>query len=68
MKGRSRAYTMLSRGRVVGRALSVAFNDDCDALVATVVAPAGGAATEQSALSLLDSERILGAMKTALGL
>jgi hypothetical protein len=39
-----------------------------DALVATVVAPAGGGAIEQNALSLLNSERILGAVKTALGL
>jgi hypothetical protein len=50
MNCRSRAYTVFSRGRPVGRALSIAFNDDCDALVATVVAPADGAAMEQSAL------------------
>jgi len=68
MKGRSRAYTVFSRGSVVGRTLSIAFNDDCDALVATVVAPAGEGAIEQNAVSLLNSERILGAVKTALGL
>ena len=68
MKGRSRAYTVFSHGKAVGRAFSIAFNDDCDALVATVVAPAGGRAIEQNALSLLNSERILGPVKTALGL
>jgi hypothetical protein len=57
---------VFSHGKAVGRAFSIAFNDDCDALVATVVA--GGRAIEQNALSLLNSERILGPVKTALGL
>ena len=68
MKGRSRAYTVLSRGTVAGRALSIAFNDECDALVATVLAPRRGGPIEQNALSLLNSERIISEVKKALGL
>jgi hypothetical protein len=68
MKGRSRAYTVLSRGTVAGRALSIAFNDECDALVATVLAPPRGGPIEQNALSLLNSERIISEVKKALGL
>jgi hypothetical protein len=68
MKGRSRAYTAFSRGTVADRALSIAFNDECDALVATVVAPPSGGPIEQIALSLLNSERIISAVRKALGL
>ncbi len=37
MKGRSRAYAIVSSNRSRKSALSVAFNDRCDAIVATVV-------------------------------
>jgi hypothetical protein len=55
-------------GTVAGRALSIAFNDECDALVATVVAPPSEGPIEQNALSLLNSERIISAVRKALGL
>ena len=37
MKGRSRAYAIAAPNRAAKSALSVAFNDRCDAIVATVV-------------------------------
>ena len=37
MKGRSRAYTVTGRGGAQSSALAIAFNDQCDALVATAL-------------------------------
>ena len=39
MKGRSRAYTLAARNRPAKSAISVAFSDRCDMIVATVVLP-----------------------------
>ena len=39
MKGRSRAYSLTARNRPGKSALSVAFNDRCDMIVATAVVP-----------------------------
>ena len=39
MKGRSRAYTLAARNRTDKSAISVAFSDRCDMIVATVVLP-----------------------------
>lgn len=39
MMGRSRAYTLTARSPVGKTAISVAFNDRCDMIVATVVVP-----------------------------
>ncbi len=39
MKGRSRAYKLTSHNQSGKSAISIAFNDGCDAAVATIVLP-----------------------------
>jgi hypothetical protein len=66
MKGRSRAYLTSDRGR---SALAVAFNDRCDAIVATVVvANSRPLAMEDSALEFLNGETIRRWAEVTLGL
>jgi len=67
MKGRSRAYVAASgRGR---SALAVAFNDRCDAIVATVVVASGRPlAVEGDVLEFLNGTTIRHWAKVALGL
>jgi hypothetical protein len=67
MKGRSRAYLVAAdRGR---SALAVAFNDRCDAIVATVtVAGSRPLAMENSALEFLNGPTIRRWAKATLGL
>jgi hypothetical protein len=66
MKGRSRAYLTSDRGR---SALTVAFNDRCDAIVATVVvANSRPLAMEDSALEFLNGETIRRWAEVTLGL
>jgi hypothetical protein len=69
MKGRSRAYAI--RGAdVLGRtALSVAFNDRCDMVVATAVLSNDiAAAIEPHVITFLNSSSVLGWAEVALGL
>jgi hypothetical protein len=65
MKGRSRPYSFL--GSAVD--LAIAFNDRCDAIVATVVAdPDRPAALESIALPFLNSDTVIRWAETTLGL
>jgi hypothetical protein len=69
MKGRSRSYTVAGPFRAGQSALTVAFNDHCDAIVATVVvAHDRPAIVEPSVIAFLDSKTILGWAKVTLGL
>jgi hypothetical protein len=66
--GRSRSYSIGKPIRSGQSALSVAFNDQCDAVVATVVVDKGDpAAVERSALEFLNSTTVVGWAKVALG-
>src|SRR5262245_25222636 len=66
MKGRSRGYRVgaLSAKSV----LSLAFNDRCDVIVATVVAGDDPVAQEQSVLEFLNGDLVLNWAKVVLGL
>ena len=69
MKGRSRAYTIADPFRVRNSALAVAFNDRCDAVVATVVvANDRPAAIEPSVIEFLNSKTIVHWAEVTLGL
>jgi hypothetical protein len=69
MKGRSRAYTLTSRNRPGGSALSAAFNDRCDMIVATVVLPHDRPAEiEPAVLEFLNSSSVLHWVEMALGI
>jgi hypothetical protein len=66
MKGRSRGYLDSDRGR---SALTVAFNDRCDAIVATVaVADGRPLAVESAVLEFLNGQTIRHWAETTLGL
>ena len=69
MQGRSRAYALVGRhapGRV---ALSVAFNDRCDMIVATAVLPHDRpAAIAAAVMRFLNSRTVLGWAEASLGL
>jgi hypothetical protein len=69
MKGRSRAYAIAGPHRGPNSALSVAFNDRCDAVVATaVVAHDDPAAIEPSVIDFLNSKVIVHWAEVTLGL
>ena len=60
MKGRSRAYAIAEPYRAPNSALAVAFNDRCDAIVATtLVAHDRPEAIEPSVIEFLNSEVIV---------
>ena len=60
MKGRSRAYTLAARNPPGKTAISVAFNDRCDMIVATVVLPHDRPATiEPGVMEFLNSRTVL---------
>ena len=69
MKGRSRVYDVAPRYSNKQNALSVAINDKCDVIVATVLAqrtvPPG---SERAAMAFLNSDTVLRFVKSALGL
>jgi hypothetical protein len=66
MKGRSRAFTV---GRTGKSALSIGFNDRCDAVVATaVLASDRAAAAEKTVLDFLRSPTVLRWSEVTLGL
>jgi hypothetical protein len=69
MKGRSRAYAVKATGRAAKAGLSVAFNDRCDAIVATVVLPDDkAAAVEPKVIEFLNSRTVLRWAEVTLGL
>jgi len=69
MKGRSRSYAVADSYRAGHSALAVAFNDHCDAIVATVVvAHDHPAAIEPSVVEFLNSKTILNWAEVTLGL
>ncbi len=69
MKGRARAFSIGGPQRAGKSALSVGFNDRCDAIVATAVAPLERpAAIEAAVLEFLNSRTVLRWAQVALGL
>jgi hypothetical protein len=69
MKGRSRAYALTARDRPGKSAMSVAFNDRCDMIVATVVLPHDRPATiEPGVMDFLNSRLVLHWAEVALGI
>jgi hypothetical protein len=65
MKGRSRSYKVAGSTKP---ALSLAFNDKCDVIVATVVAGNEPAAQEAAVLAFLNSDLVLHWAEQVLGL
>jgi hypothetical protein len=69
MKGRSRAYAVSEPYRTPGSVLAIAFNDRCDAIVATAtVAHDGPKAIEPSVIDFLNSETVVHWAEVTLGL
>ena len=69
MKGRSRAYAVAAPYHTPGSALAIAFNDRCDAIVATAtVAHDPPTAIEPSVIDFLNSEVIMHWAEVTLGL
>jgi hypothetical protein len=71
MQGRSRAYALRqAEGKTAGKtAISVAFNDRCDMVVATAVVSSDRPATiEPDVITFLNSHTVLRWAETALGL
>jgi hypothetical protein len=69
MKGRSRAYTLTARNPPGKTAISVAFNDRCDMIVATVVLPHDRPATiEPGVIEFLNSRTVLHWAEVTLGI
>jgi hypothetical protein len=69
MKGRSRAYAITDPYRARNSALSVAFNDRCDAIVATtVIAQDRPEAIEPSVIEFLNSDVVVHWAEVTLGL
>jgi hypothetical protein len=65
MKGRSRGYKVVGSAKPV---LSLAFNNKCDVIVATVIAGNGSAAQEEAVLAFLNSDLVLHWAEQVLGL
>jgi hypothetical protein len=69
MKGRSRAYTIANPARSRTTAMSIAYNNESDALVATVVSSAAPVTTiEPVVIAFLNGEVLRRWVKTTLGL
>ena len=69
MKGRSRAYAIADPYRIRNSALTIAFNDHCDAIVATVaVAHDRPEVIEPSVIEFLNSKTIMQWAEVTLGL
>jgi hypothetical protein len=69
MKGRARAYAVTEPYRAPGSALAIAFNDRCDAIVATaIVAHDPPTAVERSVIDFLNSEVVVHWAEVTLGL
>lgn len=65
MRGRSRGYKVVGSAK---RVLSLAFNDKCDVIVATVVAGNEPAAQERAVLDFLNGDLVLHWAEQVLGL
>jgi hypothetical protein len=69
MKGRSRAYAITAPRRPHGSAISIVFNDRCDMIVATAVAPHDRPAMiEPTVMQFLNSRTVLHWAELALGI
>jgi hypothetical protein len=69
MKGRSRAYTLTTHNPSGKTAISVAFNDRCDMIVATVMLPHDRPATiEPGVIEFLNSGTVLHGAEVTLGM
>ena len=69
MKGRSRAYAISGPYQAQNSALAVAFNDRCDAIVATaIIAQDRPAAIEPSVIEFLNSKTVMHWAEVTLGL
>ena len=69
MKGRSRPYAVMEPYRPPNSALAIAFNDRCDAIVATaVVGHDQPALVEASVIDFLNSEVVVRWAEVTLGL
>jgi hypothetical protein len=69
MKGRSRAYAVTEPYHAPSSVLAIAFNDRCDAIVATAtIAHGGPKALEPSVIAFLNSEVIVHWAEVTLGL
>jgi hypothetical protein len=69
MKGRSRAYMLTARNPPGKTAISVAFNDRCDMIVATIVLPHDRPATiEPGVMEFLNSGTVLRWAELTLGI
>jgi hypothetical protein len=65
MKGRSRGYSVGSPS--AKPVLSLAFNDRCDVIVATVIAGSASVAQEQAVLAFLNGDQMLHWAEAILG-
>ncbi len=68
MKGRSRSFALGHSMLSAPTALSVGFNDHCDAVVATAVSDTGRAAAESAVLDFLNGDVVMQWAKVTLGL
>jgi hypothetical protein len=69
MQGRSRAYQLTARNRPGKTAISIAFNDGCDAIVATIVLLHDRPETiEPSVIEFLNGSSVVSWAKASLGL
>jgi hypothetical protein len=69
MKGRSRGYTVAGRASTARSAVAIAFNDRCDAIVATaIVADERALAQEAAVLEFLNGDLVRKWTETALGI
>ena len=69
MKGRSRTYKLMARNRPGETAISIAFNEGCDAIVATIVLPHDQpSAIEPSVIDFLNSRTVVNWASAVLGL
>jgi len=67
MKGRSRAFAVTGPYQPTSSAITIAFNDKCDVVVATVTAPSDPTSTQRAALQFLNTELVLRWARAALG-
>jgi hypothetical protein len=69
MKGRSRPYSLANGNQPGKAALSIGYNDRCDAIVATVVVPHGRPGdVEAAALQFLNGPTVMRWAELTLGL
>src|ERR1700704_4085854 len=69
MKGRSRSYTVRDRAVAAKSALAIAFNDRCDAIVATALVAGDRPETpERAVLGFLNGDHVRKWAETALGI